>query len=355
MRKFCFHLQSSQVRKFNFHANSHLEGMCEHRLIEPFLEACRRGNLDKVEAFLESGVDVNSVTEEGGEDFALMYAVQQNNLDLLDLLLANEDIDVDMPGPDNITPLMKACHDDRPEIVRKMIAKSQICLDLQDCCGNTAAMVAVLAESVDCLQLLSEKELDWNLGDDDQDDSAAILAVRVENLQVIEILSKIGSVDWNRRNEKDESAFSIALKKKDKEVIKLILSNVSHHDIDIEHLKRQNVHEAAVKACQQYITEKVADINNGNSSRIFALREGISKLLNANIEEGSSPKKRFRLLYEDSSQCPVCFSAFSKEVKVFHCSEGHFTCGMCRPRLNKCPECRAKFIGRAIGFERTLC
>ena len=97
------------------------------------------------------------------------------------------------------------------------------------------------------------------------------------------------------------------------------------------------------------------DISRSNDSLMFVLREGLLKMLNSNIQDGSSSKKRLRLVYEEDSQCPVCFAVFSKEAKVFHCSQGHFTCGSCRLRLNRCPECRAKFIGRAIGFERTLC
>ena len=123
MRKFCFHLYS---RKLDFHHGSTLD---ENNLIEPFLEACRRGNLDKVEAFLESGVDVNSVTE-FGEEFALMVAVKLNNLELINILLDQGDIDVNMESrPSNITSLMMACHDDRPEIVKKLLKNKNIDLN----------------------------------------------------------------------------------------------------------------------------------------------------------------------------------------------------------------------------------
>lgn len=375
MRKFCFHLYS---RKLDFHHGSSLD---ENNLIEPFLEACRRGNLDKVEAFLESGVDVNSVTE-FGEEFALMVAVKLNNLELINILLDQGDIDVNMESrPSNITSLMMACHDDRPEIVKKLLKNKNIDLNRQDIYGNTAMMVAVLAGSVNCLRLLSthcigrlelffsikgnkflsrKVKVYWNAGDNDRDDSAAILAVRVENIEIIKILVNIKDVNWNRKNEENESAFSLAVKSGNKEVVKLIQSYVSNLDVDVENLKNHNVYKAAAEGCRKFLSDKVKDItirdgDDPDDSLIFDLKDGVSKLINGNSRDRFSSKKRFRLVYEDASQCPVCFEDFSKEVKVFQCTEGHFTCGKCRPKVNKCPECRSKLIGRAIGYERTLC
>jgi len=370
MRKFCFHLDTAKEDKFDFHQGSctSLDDKCEHHLIELFLEACRRGDLYKVEAFLEAGVDVNSVTDYG-EGFALMYAVQKKNLELLDLLLSQDNVDVNMvSNPSNITALMMACHEDSHDIVKKLIGKkdtylnpedsfySGIDFNCMDIYGNTAAMVAVLAGSVDCLKLLStEKEVNWNKGDKEQNDSVAILAVREENIEIIEILAQIGSLNWNWKNIKGKTAFSVALENGNEEVVMSILSNVSKLDVDVELLKSQNVYQKAVEACEKYVHETVNDISRSNDSLMFVLREGLLKMLNSNIQDGSSSKKRLRLVYEEDCQCPVCFAVFSKEAKVFHCSQGHFTCGSCRLRLNRCPECRANFIGRAIGFERTLC
>ena len=254
--------------------------------------------------------------------------------------------------PDEITALIMACHDEKPEIVKKLLKNDKINLNSQDIYGNTAAMVSVISGSFNCLRLLSEDkdhEVDWNLGDDVRDDSAAILAVRMDNFEAIKILVENKSVNWSRKNRENETAFSLALKNDNKEVVKLILNNVSNLDLDIEHLKSQNVFATAVEICQQFIAQKVADLTDGESVLIM-----VSKLIKANVIDESLPKKRFRLVFEDVLECPVCFEAFSNEAKVFQCSEGHFTCGKCKPKLEYCPECRSMFMGRAIGFERTL-
>ena len=161
-----------------------------------------------------------------------------------------------------------------------------------------------------------EQEVNWNKGDKEQNDSVAILAVREENIEIIEILAQIGSLNWNWKNIKGETAFSVALEKGNEEVVMSILSNVSKLDVDVEHLKSQNVYQKAVDACEKYVNETVNDISRSNDSLMFVLREGLLKMLNSNTQDGSSLKKRLRLVYEEDSQCPVCFAVFSKEAKV---------------------------------------
>merc|ERR1719500_456331 len=53
-------------------------------------------------------------------------------------------------------------------------------------------------------------------------------------------------------------------------------------------------------------------------------------------------------------ECPVCFKNFSARSQVYQCSDGHFVCGVCRPRVRTCPTCRGRMIGRCHGFEEFL-
>ena len=53
-------------------------------------------------------------------------------------------------------------------------------------------------------------------------------------------------------------------------------------------------------------------------------------------------------------ECPVCLIQFRGETRVFQCTEGHFICGDCDPRVVRCPVCREDMMGRAHDFERFL-
>ena len=44
---------------------------------------------------------------------------------------------------------------------------------------------------------------------------------------------------------------------------------------------------------------------------------------------------------ESSLECPVCLETAS--VPIFACPEMHLICSSCCPKLQECPECRAKY------------
>ena len=55
-------------------------------------------------------------------------------------------------------------------------------------------------------------------------------------------------------------------------------------------------------------------------------------------------------------QFQVCLETFAKARQVYHCSQGHYICGVCKPKIKDqlCPECRDQIGGRAYGFEKML-
>ena len=53
-------------------------------------------------------------------------------------------------------------------------------------------------------------------------------------------------------------------------------------------------------------------------------------------------------------ECPVCYSSYSPASHVYLCTEGHWVCGDCRLRLERCSLCRSPIVGRAHDFEKFL-
>ena len=53
-------------------------------------------------------------------------------------------------------------------------------------------------------------------------------------------------------------------------------------------------------------------------------------------------------------ECPVCYVKFSRNIKVFQCSAGHFVCERCYHQIQSCPKCRGPMIGRCHDFEQFL-
>ena len=53
-------------------------------------------------------------------------------------------------------------------------------------------------------------------------------------------------------------------------------------------------------------------------------------------------------------ECPVCLLELNTVQNIFQCVRGHFVCGVCRPNVMNCPQCRDAIMGRAYGMENFL-
>ena len=78
-----------------------------------FIKACKSGALEQVKNSLKEGVNVNArVQLHKGDDFeecALVAAMHHRHMTVIDVLLEHPDIDVNVPGFMNESPLMRAC------------------------------------------------------------------------------------------------------------------------------------------------------------------------------------------------------------------------------------------------------
>ena len=213
---------------FHDQGNTHLID-----LEKTFLEACRKSDYTKVRACLDLGVNVNA--EDSNYEFGLILAVLRNDIELCEMLLGHPGIHVNQTYFDDYTgerytPLMMSCVRGHEEITQKLVSHPEICLDIQYDLGYPAAFMAVKYGHIGCVRILSmQNDVNWNLFPN------------------------------------GDTVLTYTLKERKTDVAKLILS-IPNLDIDIDHLKRQGVHEAAVDLCKQggasYQLAKLLNSNN---------------------------------------------------------------------------------------------
>ena len=226
-------------------------------LSETFLKACDENDLQKVRACLELGVDVNTKDKYNA---GLHYAASNNNIELCEILLSQHGIDVNQVNSDGQTALMVSCLNEREEITQKLVSHPGIDFNCQDRDGFTAAYYAVDSGNIGCVKILSmQNNVNWNLFPPNRQTITA-LAIERNNQEILRMLINISSINWNLRGGDEHSALTLALKSGKTDCIK-ILFTVPTLEIDIDHLKRLGVYEAAIDACQQHFIEKMGGAN----------------------------------------------------------------------------------------------
>ncbi len=86
----------------------------QEKLNSELLEACEKGELNKVKDLLKRGADVHA--KDNGDKTALMYASMSGHTDIVDLLI-NHGADVHAKDRDGSTALILASSNGHPDIV----------------------------------------------------------------------------------------------------------------------------------------------------------------------------------------------------------------------------------------------
>ena len=110
-----------------------------------FVDACRDNKISVVRRMLarRPGI-VNMESREGGWT-GLHEAMANNNIEVVKLLLAREDIDIAVKSSVNSTPLHYGCEDNSVDCVRLYLAHTQCTeeiVTMKDSRGKTAEMLA---------------------------------------------------------------------------------------------------------------------------------------------------------------------------------------------------------------------
>ena len=167
-----------------------------------FIEAVRCKNLDKVRSCINLDVNVNIFVDDGAP--LLFHAC--NTPTMLELFLAQPNIDVNIKNSNGNTFLMYACHKGRPDIVRRLCQVPGIDLNCQNIVGDAAVWVAVSANQPDCVQVLSTVPgVNWNVKTNSDGWTPITWAVVQGYVDVLRILLTIPTIDFNVTDENGSS------------------------------------------------------------------------------------------------------------------------------------------------------
>jgi len=344
-------------------------------LKQPFLTACEKNDFKRAEACLSLDADPNVKTKDGNWS-GLIYAAEKNYHRMCDLLLSHPKINVNIRGQNDLTPLIWSCREGHSEITQKLVSAPGVDLNCQSSDGITAAQIAALNNRTDCLKILATQDsVKWNI-QDNAGGTAAMGAVYNNHVESVRILLTIPTINWNLRTYKEATkSMTIALRNGNKEIINLVLS-AGGLALDVDHLKSQNVFDKAVTACQEFVIGKMGDngIDDEEMITSFALEHDMVEIAKVLVEDAfnkgrtnahkSAPPLKKQAPpapasappseESDREECPVCLEVFTSRMRIHQCTQGHFTCELCRNQMESCSECREPFIGRAHGYERIL-
>jgi ankyrin repeat protein len=150
-------------------------------------EACETGNVATVQACLARGVNVN---DKYYGQTPLKAAVRRNNIEIVRILLARDDLDITATYGNGNTALHVACYTGNAECVavlgkdRRM--NSNI-INIKDNFGETALMKAVEHNKLTCVEMMAELDgVDWETKNKDgkslEDVARWVFAILLSNV-----------------------------------------------------------------------------------------------------------------------------------------------------------------------------
>ena len=125
----------------------------------PLIAAASRGDLDMVKALVQGGALVNQTDEKGFT--ALLRALQDQDDEVADVLLAQPGIDLNAQGSTGVTALMSYVSRRREDVVKNLLSRGAD-VNLKDADGDTALHLASQAGNVNVLRMLLDKGAEPN-------------------------------------------------------------------------------------------------------------------------------------------------------------------------------------------------
>merc|ERR1712218_470186 len=155
-----------------------------------FIEACKSDNGDKVGSMLSFGADVN--WRDGKGLSGLHLAADNGYSELLEVLLAEDKINVNLTNKNRNTALMFACSSGHEDIVRRLSQAPGVDLNCRDVHGLTALHWAVAGNKPACVSVLREVAgLDWNVRTDDDGWYPLTMAIEKGRADILQIILSV--------------------------------------------------------------------------------------------------------------------------------------------------------------------
>jgi ankyrin repeat protein len=115
------------------------------------ISAAEHGDIEIVKALLQGGTGVNERDRAGFT--ALLRALQNKQDEVADVLLAQQNLDLNVQGSTGVTALMSYVGRDRVDVVQNLLTRKAD-VNLQDADGDTALHLAAPRGNVQLLEML---------------------------------------------------------------------------------------------------------------------------------------------------------------------------------------------------------
>ena len=121
---------------------------------QSFWRLCNKGDIERVQAAIDNGADVNEANHMGGT--ALMFAINKSHNNVVQVLLHHPQIDIKKVDLDGSSALHCAVIGDNLEGLTALLAQHDdlMIINQRSKDGRTPIMEAVARNSVNCFQLL---------------------------------------------------------------------------------------------------------------------------------------------------------------------------------------------------------
>ncbi len=259
----------------------------------PLLISIDKGCYENVKILLEYHADVNFQSSIDGVT-PLIAALDDKNLEIAKLLLTEgTNIDVNLQDINNSTALTKAAYENYIDIVKLLLTKKDIKLNLQGYMGGTALLNAVQNQNSEIAYLLLDAGADASISNEFNTNA---LNYALENLDyemsnllikkgIIPIVKKLDQkqIDIQNNSQMLTQKFIEKLKEliKNKEValnlikeiilckkIKTDFLNEYRLDIDLKKIDKNNLNKEIIEFIETLLTEELIMLEKINKKRI---------------------------------------------------------------------------------------
>lgn len=216
----------------------------------PLMWAAQAGNFDMINTIVGTTVPLNTFNDEGQN--ALHIAILHHHEDVAMFLLDQHGMDVNAQavgerGSWKLTPLMLAINEGELQVVRKLLTRTDILINVQDTRGQTVIhRIASVRNSEIMRAIVNAPSVDLGLRDD-SGCPALTLASRYGNLAAVEALLDAGA-DLNIRESPLDSEGTALMRAADNDAVyvvrELIRRGIDWNSKDA--LGRSAVHSAAI-------------------------------------------------------------------------------------------------------------
>jgi ankyrin repeat protein len=140
----------------------------DYKMSRELFNACKIGNVGKVQACLARGENVNSRNDSDGSLTPLLIASQGNQLEIVQLLLSRADLDIGATNTSGNTALHTACYHGYVDCVVLLGQDSRMTSKIinmkNNLDGETALMVAVNGGHLSCVERMAEMDgFEWRI------------------------------------------------------------------------------------------------------------------------------------------------------------------------------------------------